>query len=142
MRAAVFSDVHGNLVALDAVLTAAARRRVDELWIVGDLVALGPQPAETVRRLMSLKRTRIVRGNTDRYVTTGDFSYALPSVDASRTPEETRTLVDMITAHAWTRGCVTAAGAYDWLADLPMEIRGGSPRRHPSPARTCFSWER
>ena len=29
----------------------------------------------------------------------------------------------MITAHAWTRGCVTTAGGYDWLADLPMEIR-------------------
>ena len=64
-----------------------------------------------------------MRGNTDRYVTTGELPDAVPSLGALRTPEESRTLVDMITAHAWTRGCVTTAGGYDWLADLPMEIR-------------------
>jgi len=123
MRAAVFSDVHGNLIALDAVLAAADRRQVEEWWIVGDLVALGPQPAETVSRLMSLRRAQIVRGNTDRYVTTGELSDAVPSLDVTRTPDESRTSAATIAAHAWTRGCVTAAGGYDWLAHLPLEVR-------------------
>ena len=83
MRAAVFSDVHGNLVALDAVLAATetASRR-----------AVARRPRPTARRDRSstdeLKRTRIVRGNTDRYVTTGELSDAVPSLDALRTPEE------------------------------------------------------
>ena len=89
----MFSDVHGNLVALDAVLAAAERRHVDQLWIVGDLVALGPQPAETVQRLMGLQHAQIVRGNTDRYVTTGDLAEAVPALDAPRTPDESRTIV-------------------------------------------------
>ena len=115
--------VHGNLVALDAALAAtqktASRRAVDR--------RRSRRPRPTARRDRSstheLEATRIVRGNTDRYVTTGELSDAVPSLDALRTPEESRTLVDMITAHAWTRGCVTTAGGYDWLADLPMEIR-------------------
>ena len=123
MRAAIFSDVHGSLVALDAVLAAAVGRRVDELWIIGDLVALGPQPAETVRRLMSLRHARVVRGNTDRYVVTGDLPGQTMPLETPRTPVEMRTLVDVMSAHAWTRGCVTTASGYDWLAGLPMEIR-------------------
>jgi predicted phosphodiesterase len=46
MRAAVISDVHGNLVALEAVLAAIADEGVDEVWCVGDLVGYGPAPAE------------------------------------------------------------------------------------------------
>ena len=127
MRVAVCSDVHGNLVALDAVLAAAADHGVDELWVVGDLVAHGPQPAETVTRLMSLTTARCVRGNTDRYVLTGDVSGISPALDQPQTPDDLSLLLSTITAHAWTRGAITAAGGYDWLAALPVEHRVGLP---------------
>ncbi len=44
MRAAVVSDIHGNLHALEAVLEAIDRDAPDELWCLGDLVGYGPRP--------------------------------------------------------------------------------------------------
>ncbi len=114
MRAAVFSDVHGALVALDAVLADAKEAEVDEHWIVGDLVAHGPHPGETIRRLMELPNARIVRGNTDRYVLTGEVSAMIPPSDLSMQVSASRSF-------AWTRGAITAVGGYDWLASLPVE---------------------
>jgi predicted phosphodiesterase len=46
MRVAVFSDVHGNIVALDAVMGVARDEGIDHFWCLGDLVAHGPRPAE------------------------------------------------------------------------------------------------
>jgi predicted phosphodiesterase len=123
VRAAVFSDVHGNLPALEAVLADAEDHHVDEHWIIGDLVAHGPQPAATLQRLMSLPSARIVRGNTDRYVVTGDISGIIPPLDHPRTDKEIQGLVAATSAHAWTRGCITTVGGYDWLAALPVQHR-------------------
>lgn len=123
LRAAIFSDVHGNLHALEAVLADAARAGVDEFWVVGDLVAHGPHPAETIGRLMDLPTARCVRGNTDRYVLTGDVSGIIPPIDSPCTSAEVNVLVNTTASFAWTRGAVTAVGAYDWLASLPVEVR-------------------
>jgi predicted phosphodiesterase len=69
MRIVLFSDVHGNVVALQAVL-AAIRREVtpDALFVAGDLVLLGPRPAEALTLLRSLDGARFVKGNTDQYL--------------------------------------------------------------------------
>jgi diadenosine tetraphosphatase ApaH/serine/threonine PP2A family protein phosphatase len=44
VRAAVVSDIHGNLQALEAVLGAIALDAPDEIWCLGDLVGYGPRP--------------------------------------------------------------------------------------------------
>lgn len=54
MRVAVFSDIHGNAVALDAVLADIAARGADALLCLGDAVQGGPQPVEVVARLRAL----------------------------------------------------------------------------------------
>ncbi len=46
MRVAVVSDIHANLHALEAVLTAIELEGVDEIWCLGDLVGYGPRPNE------------------------------------------------------------------------------------------------
>ena len=46
MRAAVVSDIHSNLHALEAVLAAIEAEAPDELWCLGDLVGYGPRPNE------------------------------------------------------------------------------------------------
>ncbi len=46
MRAAVISDIHSNLHALEAVLAAIDDDGPDELWCLGDLVGYGPSPNE------------------------------------------------------------------------------------------------
>ncbi len=63
MRALILSDIHANLEALTAVLSAAGRW--DALWNLGDMVGYGASPnqvLETVRPLATLT----VRGNHDR----------------------------------------------------------------------------
>ena len=68
MRIAVLSDVHGNLIALDAVLAEVADEGFDLVVSGGDVVA-GPMPRECLERLAGLgERVRWVMGNADREV--------------------------------------------------------------------------
>jgi predicted phosphodiesterase len=82
MRIAVLSDVHGNLDALDAVLADARSQGADGYWFVGDYAAIGPEPVAVLERIASLDGARFTRGNTDRYVTTGEGPS--PSLAAAR----------------------------------------------------------
>ncbi len=69
MRVVIFSDVHGNVVALEAVLEAIRREAApDALFVAGDLALLGPRPAEALALLRSLDGARFVKGNTDQYL--------------------------------------------------------------------------
>jgi predicted phosphodiesterase len=66
MRIAILDDIHGNELALNAVLRdIEARGGVNAYWILGDLVALGPQPVRVLEILSGLPNTRFIRGNTD-----------------------------------------------------------------------------
>ncbi len=69
MRIALFGDIHGNLVALDAVLKDLDRSPPDQIVCLGDVAATGPQPHETVQRLMALE-AGFVMGNTDEWLLT------------------------------------------------------------------------
>jgi putative phosphoesterase len=64
MRCAIVSDVHGNLPALDAVLTDIRAERLETIYCLGDLVGYAPFPNEVVDRV---RRERIptVMGNYD-----------------------------------------------------------------------------
>jgi predicted phosphodiesterase len=67
MRVALLSDIHGNLIALEAVLADLARRgSYDEVVVAGDLVWAGPWPAEVVDRVRSLN-CAVIQGNTDAF---------------------------------------------------------------------------
>lgn len=79
MRLAVLSDMHGNLTALETALAdLEASGGADTVWLLGDLAAFGPRPAECVRRVQALAEqygkdnVRYVRGNTDRYLVRGE----------------------------------------------------------------------
>jgi putative phosphoesterase len=48
MKIALFSDVHGNLPALEAVLANIGEHKPDEIYCLGDLVNLGPWTNEIV----------------------------------------------------------------------------------------------
>jgi putative phosphoesterase len=65
-RVAVISDVHGNAVALAAVLAELEREQPDLLVSCGDLT-WGPLPEETYELARGLN-ARFVRGNADRAV--------------------------------------------------------------------------
>ena len=100
MRIAIFSDIHGNVVALEAVL-AHLRRTIapDALVVAGDLVADGPRPAEALALLRSLSGAQFVIGNTDE------------DVLHQRDDHEKN----------WTRDRLSADGAR-WLDSLPFQL--------------------
>lgn len=76
MKIAILADIHGNRLALDAVLAdIEAQGGVDATWILGDLCALGPQPLLALETIRPIPNVRIVRGNTDRYLLTGDMPF-------------------------------------------------------------------
>lgn len=64
MRIALIADIHGNRVALDAILDDVTAERVDQVTCLGDVVAFGPQPAEVMARLRDMG-CPVVMGDTD-----------------------------------------------------------------------------
>jgi predicted phosphodiesterase len=81
MRIAVISDMHGNRVALDAVLSEISRSSVDQIICLGDCVQGGPQPAQVVARLRELA-CPIVMGNADSFLLTGEDTALEPTEPA------------------------------------------------------------
>lgn len=117
MRVAVLSDIHSNLVALDAVLAHAGA--VDAVWHLGDVVGYGPEPDAVVARLVERGALGVL-GNHDAAALGG------PEIDWFNP--------DARAAAAWTREVIdpTTRG---WLQEQPptREVDGvalvhGSPR--------------
>src|SRR5690606_18662803 len=71
MRVAVISDVHGNALALEAVLADIARHDVEKILNLGDHFAGPIAPRRTMDILAGLDMVAIT-GNTDRYLMEGD----------------------------------------------------------------------
>ena len=65
MNFAAIADIHGNLLALEAVLADIARRGISTIVNLGDLLSGPLWPAETADRLQSLNLPT-VSGNHER----------------------------------------------------------------------------
>jgi putative phosphoesterase len=63
-RAAIITDIHANLPALEAVLEAVERRGVDAVYCGGDLVGYGPHPNE-ICALIEERGVPTIYGNYD-----------------------------------------------------------------------------
>ena len=105
MRLGVLADIHGNAVALRAVLDDASRYGVERWWALGDLVVFGPRPAEVLELLIGLPSIEFVMGNTDRHVVEGTAAFSMAGAGARGV--------------AWTQGVLSQAGMLDWLSGLP-----------------------
>ena len=83
-RIAVLTDVHANLPALDAALTAIQRLGADVVYHTGDAIGIGPFPAECAERLTTRPSTHLLMGNHDAW-----FAFGLPDESATwMAPEE------------------------------------------------------
>lgn len=67
MRIALISDIHGNALALEAVLADIRHRGADRIVCLGDVATLGPQPTEVLSRLRGIGCTCIL-GNHDEFL--------------------------------------------------------------------------
>lgn len=108
MRLAIVSDIHANLVALDAVLAAVGS--VDGVRVLGDIVGYGPEPDGVVDRLMEVGATGVI-GNHDQA--------AIGRIGTELFNRDARTAIE------WTRDGIAAA-TRDWLSSLPERVEEGS----------------
>lgn len=67
MRVALISDIHGNEIALRAVLADIARVRVDEVVCLGDVATLGPRPRAVIEILRD-SGCACIMGNHDEFL--------------------------------------------------------------------------
>lgn len=78
MRIALISDIHSNILALEAVIRAVKKHSPDAILSLGDQVNLGPCPRETLALLRS-ENVTCLHGNHERYILSvmaGDPGYA------------------------------------------------------------------
>jgi predicted phosphodiesterase len=116
MRIALVSDVHGNLLALEAALAEIKKQRPDRVAVLGDLVFNGPRPSETVDRLRALEGdgALIIGGNTDIAVADFDYTAAFPWMEQAPTSHTA--------AAEWAHDQLND-DQLDWLRRLPVERR-------------------
>jgi diadenosine tetraphosphatase ApaH/serine/threonine PP2A family protein phosphatase len=107
MRIALLADIHANREAFEACLLDIARRDVDRLVLLGDLVGYGADPGWAVAKARELlsQGAVIIRGNHD---------------EAAAFPRGGMTN-DAAAAIAWTRNAISAEDAA-FLGALPMEV--------------------
>jgi putative phosphoesterase len=141
MRIAILSDIHGNDIALRAVLEHIEEQGgVDAYWVLGDLVALGHAPVKVLEMLREVPNVKIIRGNTDSYIC--NDTRPRPSIDDVKADINLlKQLVEVEGNFSWTKGAVTCAGWLAWLSRLPIEYRDKLPDGtqvlcvHASPGR-------
>lgn len=68
MKLAILADIHGNLRALEAVLTDASQAGAEDIVFLGDLVYNGLDPQMCFDLLMKYKPIVTIKGNTDAYL--------------------------------------------------------------------------
>jgi predicted phosphodiesterase len=115
VRLAVFTDAHANLPALRAALSAIGRDGVDAIYHTGDLVGIGPHPAECVDLLLGTPSVRLVMGNHDAW-----FAAGIPE------PRPSWMSADEAEHHRWVRAQLDPAlratvGQWPYVIDEELD---------------------
>ena len=114
MRIAILSDIHGNLVGLEACLAdIQTQGGADAMVAAGDLCMDGPKPKKVLQRLSEIG-AHCLRGNADRFIAAESDADLRGSDDADR-----RQI-------AWQRGELGEKWV-GWLRGLPFSLRYGAP---------------
>lgn len=111
-RRAIISDIHGNLVALEAVLADIATQNVDQIVCLGDIAGYGPQPVECINRVRETCAWSL-RGNHDEALFTDPIDFgknALTAIMWQRTILQPKPDSPPDVTQRW-----------NWLKELPPE---------------------
>lgn len=115
MKIALISDIHGNAVALEAVLKDIRRQGADQIVILGDLCFRGPEPKralEMVQTLVHEHNAKAIKGNVDEWT--------VRPVRPGEIPEEA--LEGFNREREWCVNRLTQEDL-DWLQALPQDLR-------------------
>jgi diadenosine tetraphosphatase ApaH/serine/threonine PP2A family protein phosphatase len=123
LRYLIISDVHANLVALEAVLADASD--FDKIWCLGDLVGYGPNPNECVERIQEFDHISLA-GNHD-WAALGKLDLRSFNTDARD-------------ANLWTR-TELSPGSREYLQRLPTHREeDGIYMAHASPRESVWEY--
>ena len=95
VKVAILTDIHSNLPAFEAVLSAIDEAEIERRWCLGDVVGYGAQPDDCTR-LVSERCELSLVGNHDLAVT-GEISTEVFSASAAAAVEWTRAKSDAST---------------------------------------------
>jgi predicted phosphodiesterase len=107
VKIGIFGDIHGNLVALEAVLDRLRQEGVERMFCTGDVVGYGPSPNECIERIQ-MEKIPSVMGNHDEYAT-------------QLTRKDWKIRQEARTAILWTQQALTGRNLR-WLAMLPRIV--------------------
>lgn len=130
MRLAVISDIHGNAVALEAVLVDLASAGAEQVVCLGDAIQGGPQPAAVAARLRQLA-CPVVMGNADAWLLSG------VETDAERLDPERRAKLAVVREWSLTHlGEADRAFIAQFAPTVEVALGGGQTLLafHGSPA--------
>ena len=115
MRIAIFSDVHGNLTALETILQDIQKQAPDAVAFAGDLCYFGARPAGCIERIKK-DVDMFVYGNTDEFI----FD---PQPIPDDVPDEHRPAWELAQkTAAWYREKLTPE-QIEWLSRIPFSHR-------------------
>jgi predicted phosphodiesterase len=120
VRLGIFSDVHGNLPALEAVLGDLNTKGCDLIVNLGDCVTSPLWPRETFELLAS-RGFPTVRGNHDRWLGDEERLAKHPIVRAALSDAQRTALIDLPAALRLEPGIVAYHGRPDSDSDYLLE---------------------
>lgn len=110
MKLAFISDIHGNAIALDAVLKDIENRKVDKICVLGDLCFRGPEPSRSLEIIRSLD-CDVIKGNADEWVVRG--------INKGEVPDKALEIMNQ--EREWSLRQLDSQ-AIDYLSGLPTEL--------------------
>ncbi len=128
MRIALISDLHGNQVALQAVLDQIGQQPVDRIFCLGDVATLGPAPREVIAMLRELA-CPVIMGNHDAFLLDPELIHTYTEAPV------------VVEAVDWCREQLSRAdleylAGFEALREVPLEgeikalLYHGTPRSH------------
>lgn len=110
MKIAFISDIHGNAVALEAVLKDIEKKQIDMIYVLGDICYRGPEPKRSLQLVKSLN-VNVIKGNADEWVVRGVKKGEVPDLALELMNEE----------REWTLSKLNKEDI-DYLKNLPTEL--------------------
>jgi predicted phosphodiesterase len=132
-RLAILSDIHGNVIALDAVCQDLAQFKIDQVIVAGDVINWGPFSAAVMERV-TREGWQVIRGNNEFYL----LDYNTPRAPAEWSDVTRFPLLPWLHRQLNGRWQPVIAGWHDSLGlrfpdAPPLRVVHGSPRSNQEP---------
>jgi putative phosphoesterase len=111
VKVAFLSDIHGNAVALEAVLQDIREQSTDQIVVLGDISYRGPEPKKCIELVQQL-HTHVIKGNADEWIVRG--------IRQGEVPE--RVFEMMQREQEWSLSQLESA-EIQYLQHLPTEVQ-------------------